>query len=73
MVARVRSVVTLSSSTLDSLTMDISKSALNSLITHLQRVAERAKAEPKDCRTQDALRLLRAKDLPYLKRRLKSE
>ena len=60
-------------STLDSLTMNISKSALNSLITHLQRVVERAKAEPKDCRTQDALRLLRAKDLPYLKRRLKSE
>ena len=55
------------------LAINISKSALNSLITHLQRVVERAKAEPKDCRTQDALRLLRAKDLPYLKRRLKSE
>ena len=53
--------------------MNTSKSALNSLITHLQRVVERAKAEPKDCRTQDALRLLRAKDLPYLKRRLKAE
>lgn len=45
MVARVRSVVTLSSSTLDSLTMDISKSALNSLITHPSGRKSQSRAE----------------------------